>query len=119
MRNRRKQVKSHILVSKKTAQILHVEELICESHRQEKLHDEKIDVTKIQMHPNYFVRYEKKKHSICQSEVGPFLGPTKTLITNKYEICCSLLDQFNSVFTKPNPDGLLLTHFLFFIRNYL
>ena len=46
----------------------------------------------------------QKNHSICQSEVGPFLGPTKALIKNKYEICCLLLDQFNSVFTKPNPD---------------
>ena len=70
-------------------------------HRQEKLHNEEIAVTKIKMDPNYFFRYAKK-HSICQSEVGPFLGPTKTVITNKYEICCSLLDQFNSVFTKPN-----------------
>ena len=51
---------SHILVSKKTARILHVEELICESHSQEKLHDEEIAVTKIKMNPNYFFRYAKK-----------------------------------------------------------
>ena len=98
---------------KKTAQILHVEELICESHRQEKLHDEEIAVTKIKMDPNYFFRYAKK-HSICQSEVGPFLGPTKALISNKYEICCLLLDQFNSVFTKPNPDMIVTNPFSFF-----
>ena len=60
MRKRRKLAKSHIFVSEKTAQILHVEELICESHRQEKLHDEEIAVTKIKMDPNYFFRYEKK-----------------------------------------------------------
>ena len=43
-----------ILVSeKKTAQILHVEELICDSHRQEKLLDEEIAVTKIKMDPSY------------------------------------------------------------------
>ena len=56
--------------------------------------------------PNYSFRYEKK-HSICPSEVGPFLGLTKTLIINKYEICCSLLDQFNSAFTKPHPDRIV------------
>ena len=62
----------------------------------------------------------QKKHSICQSEVGPFLGPTKTLITNKYEICYSLLDQFNSVLTKPHPDMIVATPFSFiFIRNHL
>ena len=49
MRKRCKLAKSHIFVSEKTAQILHVEELICESHRQEKLHDEEIAVTKIKM----------------------------------------------------------------------
>ena len=59
MRKRRKLPKSHIFVSEKTAQILHVEELICESHRQEKLHDEEIAITKIKMDPNYFFRYAK------------------------------------------------------------
>ena len=98
MRKRRKLAKSHIFVSEKTAQILHVEELICESHRQEKLHDEEIAVTKIKMDPNYFFRYAKNIAYV--SDVGPFLGPTKALISNKYEICCLLLDQFNSVFTK-------------------
>ena len=60
MRKRHKLAKSHILVSEKTAQILHVEELICESHRQEKLHNEEIAVTKIKMDPNYFFKYAKK-----------------------------------------------------------
>ena len=58
----------------------------------------------------------QKKHSICQSEVGPFLGPTKTLISNKYEICCLLLDQFNSVFTKPNPHMIVTNPFSFFFH---
>ena len=60
MRKRRKLAKCHMLVSEKTALILHVEELICERHRQEKLHDEEIVVTKIKMDPNYFFRYAKK-----------------------------------------------------------
>ena len=113
MRKRCKLAKSHIFVSEKRAQILHVEELICESHRQDKLNNEEIAVTKIKMDPNYFFRYAKK-HCICHSEVGPFLGPTKVLISNKYEICCLLLDQFNSVFTKPNPDMIVTNPFSFF-----
>ena len=116
MRKRHKLVKSHILVSEKNAQILHVEELICE--RQEKLHNEEIAVTKIKTDPNYLFKYAKK-HSIYQSEVGPFLGPTKALISNKYEICCSLLDQFNSVFTKPNQVMIVTNPFSFFIGHHL
>ena len=114
MRKRRKLAKYHFLVSENPPQILHVQELICESHRQERLHDEEIAVTKIKMDLNYFFRHAKKNHSICQSEVGPFLGPTKTLITNIYEICYSLLDQFNSVFTKPHPDRIVTIPFSFF-----
>ena len=62
---------------------------MCDSHRQEKLHDEEIAVTEIKMNPNYFFRYANK-HSICQSEVGPFPGPTKTLITDNmiYVVHC-------------------------------
>ena len=47
MRKRRKLVKSHESDCDKTAQIFHLEELICDSHTQEKLHDEEIAVTKI------------------------------------------------------------------------
>ena len=83
IRKRRKLPKSHILVYK-NAQIVQ-KELICESHRQEKLHDEEIAVTKIKL--ELFLQI-CKKHSICQGEVGTFLCSTKTLSTNNYEICC-------------------------------
>ena len=53
MRKRRKLVKSHKSDGDNNAQILHLEELICNSHTQEKLHD------------------EEKKHSICLNEIGP------------------------------------------------
>ena len=52
MRKRRKLAKSHILVSEKTAQILHVEEFIRESHRQEKLHNEEIQLISSDMQKN-------------------------------------------------------------------
>ena len=54
MRKRHKLVKSHKSDCDKNAQILHLEELICDSHTQEKLHDEEISVTKIKTDPNYF-----------------------------------------------------------------
>ena len=41
------------------------------------------------------------------------LGPTKSLTFDKYEMCCSLIYQFNSVFTKPHPEELLTPLLLF------
>ena len=97
MRKRHKLVKSHKSDGDKNAQILHLEELICDSHTQEKCHDEEIAVTKINTDPNYFFRYAKK-HSICLNEIGPLMGPNKALTLDKYEMCCSLLYQFNSIY---------------------
>ena len=90
MRKRRKLAKSHKSDCDKNAQILHSEELICDSHTHEKLNDEEIAVTKIKTDPNYFFIYAKK-HSICLNEIGPLMGPNKALTFDKYEMCCSLL----------------------------
>ena len=60
MRKRHKLVNSHISGCDENAQILHLEELICDSHTDEELHDEEIAVTKIKTGPNYFFRYAKK-----------------------------------------------------------
>ena len=49
----------------------------------------------------------KKNHSICLNEIGPLMGPTKALTFDKDEMCCSLLYQFNSVFTKPHPEEIV------------
>ena len=113
MRKRRKLVKSHKSDCDKNAQILHLEELICDSHTQEKLHDEEIALTKIKTDPNYFFRYAKK-HSICLNEIGPLMGPNKALTFNKYEMCCSFLYQFNSVFTKPHSEEIVTNPSSFF-----
>ena len=59
MRKRHKLVKSHKSDCDTNAQILHLEELICNSYTQKKLHDEEIAVTKIKTDQNYFFRYEK------------------------------------------------------------
>ena len=99
MRKRRKLVKSHKSDGDKNAQILHFEELICDSHTQEKLHDEEIAVTKIKTDPNYFFRYAKK-HSICLNEIGPLMGPNKTLTSDKYEMCGWILRTFSTRETR-------------------
>ena len=66
------------------------------------------------MNPNYFYRYVKK-HSICQNEIGPLIGPTKTLTTDTYyKICCSSLDKFNGVLLCPIPDMIVTNPFSFF-----
>ena len=116
MRKRRKLVKSNKSDCDKNAQILHLEELICGSHTQEKLHDEEIAVTEIKTYSNYFFRYAKK-HSICLNEIGPLMGPNKALTFDKYEMCCSLLYQFNSVFTKPHSEEIVTNPSYFFPCN--
>ena len=105
MRKRRKLVKSQKSDCDKNAQILHLEE--------GKLRDEEIAVTKIKTDPNYFFRYAKR-NSICLNEIGPLMGPNKTLTFDKYEMCCSLLYQFNSVFTKPHSEEIFTNPSSFF-----
>ena len=64
-------------------------------------HEEHAAVSKIKVDPMHFFRYAKR-YSICKQEVGPLLNPlNNTLTDNKYEMCCLLANQFNSVFTKP------------------
>ena len=117
MRKRRKLAKSHKSDCDKNAQILHLEELICDSHTQEKLHDEEIVLTKIKTDPNYFFRYAKK-HSICLNEIGPLMGPNRALTSDKYEMCCSLLYQVNSVLQNHIQKRLVLTPLLLFPCNH-
>ena len=35
------------------------------------------------------------------------MGPNKALTFDKYEMCCSLLYQFNSVFIKPHSEEIV------------
>ena len=53
--------------------------------------------------------------SICKQEVGPLLNPlNNTLTNNKYEMCCLLANQFNSVFTKPKQTSVIKDPVTFF-----
>ena len=42
------------------------------------------------------------------------MGLTKALTFDKYEMCCSLLYQFNSVSTKPHPEEIVTNPSSFF-----
>ena len=79
--------------------------------------NEEIAVTKIKTDPNYFFGYAKK-HSICLNEIGPLMGPNKALTFDKYELRCSLLYQFNSVFTKPHSEKIVTNPSSFFPCNH-
>ena len=75
---------------------------------------EKVAVTKIKEDPNYFFRYAKM-FSICKTDIGPLLNcSTHSLINDKYEMCCLLLDQFTCVFTTPDPKQIVSDPVSFF-----
>ena len=51
-------------------------------------------------------------------EVGPLLNPlNNTLTDNKYEMCCLLVNQFNSVFTKPKQTSVIKDPVTFFLSH--
>ena len=44
---------------------------------------------------------------------GPLLNP----LNNKYEMCCLLVNQFNSVFTKPKQTSVIKDPVTFFLSH--
>ena len=81
----------------------------------EKIHEEHVAVPKIKVDPKHFLRYAKR-YSICKQEVGPLPNPlNNTLTDNKYEMCCLLANQFNSVFTKPKQTSVIKYPVTFFL----
>ena len=95
------------------SQLLSIEEQISSSHLKEKIHEEHVAVSKIKVDPKHFFRYAKR-YSICKQEVGPLLN---TLTDNKYEMCCLLVKQFNSVFTKPKQTSVIKDPVTFFLSH--
>ena len=99
------------------SQLLSIEEQISSSHLKEKIHEEHVAVSKIKVDPKHFFRYAKR-YSICKQEVGPLLNPlNNTLTDNKYEMCCLLVNQFNSVFTKPKQTSVIKYPVTFFLSH--
>ena len=56
------------------SQLLSIEEQISSSHLIEKIHEEHVAVSKINVDPKHFFRYAKR-YSICKQGVGPLLNP--------------------------------------------
>ena len=101
MRKRTKLSRIILLTPQIISQLLYIEEQTSSSHLKEKINEEHVAVSKIKVDPKHFFRYAKR-YSICKQEVSPLLNPiNNTLTDNKYEMCCLLANQFNSVFTKP------------------
>ena len=99
------------------SQLLYIEEEISSRHLKEKIHEEHVAVSKIKFDPKHFFRYAKR-YSICKQEVGPLLNPlNNTLTDNKYEMCCLLANQFNSVFTKPKQTSVMKDPVTFFLSH--
>ena len=114
MRKRRKLMKKTIQDSKIRETLISIDQKICASHQDEKLHDEQVAVTKIKDDPHFFFRYAKKS-SICGSNIGPLLDPAANCVTDdKFLMCKLLVDQFNSVFTTPDQSKIVIDPELFF-----
>ena len=117
MRKRTKPSRIILRTPQIISQLLSIEEQISTSHLKEKIHEEYVAVSKIKVDPKHFFRYAKR-YIICKQEVGPLLNPlNNTLTDNKYEMCCLLANQFNSVFTKPKPTVVIKDHVTFFLSH--
>ena len=62
----------------------------------------------------------QKRFSICKTDIGPLLNcSTNSLINDKYEMCCLLVDQFTSVFTTPDPKQIVTDPVSFFAHEHI
>ena len=77
-------------------------DILC-SHKNERLHEEELAVSRIKTDSNFFFRFAKK-FSITKQDIGPFYDGAGDLITDKSEISQLLLEQFSSVFSTPSTD---------------
>ena len=82
-----------------------------------KILKEHVAVSKIKVDPKHFFWYAKR-YSICKQEDDPLLNPLNIALTdNKYEMCCLLANQFNSVFTKPKQTSVIKYPVTFFLSH--
>ena len=117
MRKRTKLSRIILCTPQIISQLLYIEEQISSSHLKEKIHEEHVAVSNIKVDLKHFFRYAKI-YSICKQEVGPLLNPlNNTLTDNKYEMCCLLVNQCNSVFTKPKQTSVIKDHVTFFLSH--
>ena len=80
-----KRIKLSIIIIRTTqinSRLLYIEEHISSSQLKEKIHDEYVAVSKINVDPKHFFRYAK----ICKQEVGPLLNPLNNTLTDNEEL---------------------------------
>ena len=107
MRKRTKLSRIILRTSQIISQLLSIEEQISNSRLKEKIYEEHVAVSKIKVDPKYLFRYAKR-YSICKQEASPLFNPlNNTLSDNKYEMCCLLANQLNSVFTNPKQTSVI------------
>ena len=98
--------------------LMTIEEDIITSHINELSHEEAIAVAKIKEDPNFFFRYAKR-FSITKQEIGPLYSDNGSLTNDKKLICKLLLEQFNSAFSIPLSNKVVLFQFIrVVINNY-
>ena len=90
-------------------------DILC-SHKNERLHEEELAVSRIKTDSNFFFRFAKK-FSITKQDIGPFYDGAGDLITDKSEISQLLLEQFSSVFSTPSTDEKVTDPDSFFTYN--
>ena len=109
MRKRTKLTRIILPTPQIISQLLSIEEQISSSHLKTKIREEHVAVSKMKVDP---------KHSIGEQVVGPLLNPLNNPLTdNKYEMCCLLVNQFNTVFTKPKQTSVIKDPVTFFLSH--
>ena len=93
--------------------LMAIEEDIITSHINELSHEEAIAVAKIKEDPNFFFRYAKRS-SITKQEIGPLYSDNGSLTNDKKLICKLLLEQFNSAFSIPLSNKVVIDPVSFF-----
>ena len=90
-------------------------DILC-SHKNERLHEEDLAVSRIKTDSIFFFRFSKQ-FSITKQDIGPFYHGAGDLITDKSEISQQLLEQFSSVFSTPSTDKKVTDPDSFFTYN--
>ena len=88
-------------------------DILC-SHKNERLHEEELAVSRIKTDSNFFFRFAKK-FSITKQDIGPFYDGAGDLITDKSEISQLLLEQLVAFFPHLPPMKRSLTLILFLL----
>ena len=80
-----------------------IEEKLQENYKSQKWKKEKEAMVEMKRNPKFFYSYAKK-HSKAQNNIGHFLDKNGDPVKETSEICKILKNQYESVWSTPNPD---------------